>query len=441
MNDRCFSIALLVLGGMLLVGAPAHALHLDNEAGEYVLEALPSAAAEARRMDRMELSDQIPAGRHVKRGETLTITVSGLPAGHDLEARVGFLPMWGSEQDQQVQTLGEGATRFVADQDGPLAFVFTTADGPAASHGEVSIKLTGGRALPLYLDGRMDAEDWQDELDHHGHAPFVQLVGERALITLPSAVHARAPIDDPAASFAAIDEMLALQDELAGLDGRSARDRPTPLRVHYLVDFRASARDREGFSMYATDGFIGMLDDNAHELTDPERLRASWGIWHETGHTHQQHSWTWESFAEVNVNLFSLYVQDALGAADALTRSVDGEASWIERASAYRDGEVTDMVEAVPDDDESGYFIRLVMLRELVDAYGWELFSDMHRHFRRQPLPDDATDRDKADAFVVALCELSGEDLRPYLASWGLSPSRQADRKIDGMPLEGAALE
>ena len=441
MTDHRLSIACFALGAMLLVGVPARALHLDNEAGEYVLEALPSAATEARRMDRMELSDQIPAGRYLQQGETLTISVSGLPAGHDLEARVGFLPMWGSDQDQQVEPLDEGSTRFVANQDGPLAFVFTAPDGHAASLGEVSVEVIGGRALPLYLDGTMDAEDWLDELDRHGGAPFVQLVGDRALITLPSAVHARAPIDDPAASFVAIDEMLALQDELAGLDGRSARDRPTPLRVHYLVDFRASARDREGFYMYATDGFIGMLDDNAHELTDPEQLRTSWGIWHETGHTHQQRSWTWESFTEVNVNLFSLYVQDALGAADALTRSVDGEASWIEQARAYRDGDVTDMIDAVPGDDESGYFIRLVMLREVVDAYGWELISDMHRRFRQQPLPDDATDRDKADAFVVALCELTGEDLRPYLASWGLSPSPQADRKIDGMALAGAALD
>jgi hypothetical protein len=431
--------AVVVVFAVVLTSiASAQAMQLDNEAGRYVLDALPSAESEARRMDRMQLSDQQPAGRHVRRGETLTITVTGLPAAHGLEARVGFLPMWGSALDQQVQPLEDGATRFVADQDGPLAFVFTAPEGRAARSRQVRVQVTGGQPLPLYVDGTTDADDWHDELDRHARAPFVQLIGERALITLPRAVHARAPIDDPAASFEVIDEMLALQDELAGFDGSSARDRPTPLRVHYLVDFRVSARDREGFYMYANDGFVGMLDINAHQLTDPDRLRESWGIWHETGHTHQQHSWTWEAFAEVNVNLYSLYVQDAFGADDALTRSEDGEPSWIEQAAEYREGEVADMLDDVDETDESGHFIRLVMLRELVDAYGWELFTDLHKHFRRQPLPEDASDRDKADAFIVALCELTGEDLRPYLASWGLVPSRRADRRIEMMGLASA---
>lgn len=420
-----------VLCGALLGVAPAHALRLDNEAGQYVLDALPSAAAEARRMDRMELSDQIPAGRHVRRGETLTITVSGLPRSHALELRIGFLPMWGSDLDQQVVGLTEGSTRVTAEQSGPLAFVFSAPDGGTTAPRQVSVRVEGGQPLPLHVDGTMDSDDWADELARHARAPFVQLLGARALITLPAAVHTRAPVIDPAATFAVIDEMIDLQDQLAGFDGSTARDRPSPLRVHFLVDFRASARDRENFYMYASDGFVGMLDDNTTDLTDPDTLREAWGIWHETGHTYQQHSWTWESFVEVNVNLYSLYVQDAFGAPDALTRREDGEPSWTEQARDYRDGDVTDMLDAVDETDESGYFIRLVMLRELQAAYGWELFTDMHKHFRRQPLPGDASDRDKAEAFILALCELTGEDLRPYLASWGLSASARADRLID----------
>jgi hypothetical protein len=426
------NVFLIRLPLYLLLGAvPAHASRLDNEAGQYVLDALPAAAAEARRMDRMELSDQQPAGRHVRRGESLTVTVGGMPRGHALELRIGFLPMWGSDLDQQVQELTEGSTRVVAEQSGPIAFVFSAPEGSMAAPRKVTVRVAGGQPLPLYVDGHMDADDWADELARHPRAPFVQLIGVRAMITLPAAVHARAPVDDPVETFAVIDEMLDLQDQLAGLDGSTPRDRPSPLRVHYLVDSRASARDREGFYMYATDGFVGMLDDNFTDLTDPDTLREAWGIWHETGHTQQQHSWTWESFVEVNVNLFSLYVQDAFGAPDALTRREDGAPSWTERARDYRDGDVADMLDAVDETEESGYFIRLVMLRELQAAYGWELYTDLHKYFRRKPLPADASDRAKADAFIIALCALTGEDLRPYLASWGLVPSARADRRID----------
>lgn len=91
------------------------------------------------------------------------------------------------------------------------------------------------------------------------------------MITLPTRVHNRDPIVDPAETFPVIDAVLDRQNELAGFDGSKSCDRPTRLRMHYLVDFRVSKADREGF--YMSDQFIGMLDDNSAELTDPEKLK------------------------------------------------------------------------------------------------------------------------------------------------------------------------
>ncbi len=420
----------MALCASTLLSASSLASTFDNESGRYVLDALPSAHAEAARMDRMLLNDQQPAGRHVRKGETITITAAAFPQDFELTALVGFRPMWGSQQGQQEQSLDEGETQFVADQSGPLFFAYTMPDGQTRAS-RVSLSVVGGQPLPLYVDGRMDADDWQAELAAHARAPFVQLLGDRALITLPTAVHANAPVDDPAATFVAIDEMLDLQDELAGFDGSSPRHRRSPLRQHYLVDFRVSAKDRESFYMYATDGFIGMLADNTSDLTDPAALRQRWGIWHETGHTHQQHSWTWEALAEVNVNLFSLYVQEAFGEESMLTRSEDGEPSFLDKARDDLDGEVADLLSEVAEDDDDGLFIRLVMFHELKEAYGWDLFKDLHKHFRVHPLADDASDQDKADAFVIAMCQLTGVDLRPFFASWGLRASSKAEREID----------
>lgn len=421
----------LLSGLLALQASPNAASTLDNEAGEYTLSALPDPLREAERMDRMQLSDQQPAGRQVRKGETLIVHTSGLPPGFVLSATVGFLPMWNVEQTEQVEVLDEGETRFRADQDGPLFFRLNPPAGRDGARAEVRVRLNGGRPLPLYVDGAMDAQDWSDELEAHGHAAFVQLLGERALITLPATVYARQPIPDPSASFATIDRVIQLQDELAGFDASSGRDAPTRLRLHYLVDFRVSAADRETFYMYATDQFIGMLDDNTADLTDPRRLRQQWGIWHETGHTYQQNSWTFDALGEVNVNLFSLYVQERFGQPSALHQAEEGEAAILERARDYLAQGASDYLEEPPEDeDSSGYFIRLVLFHQLKEVYGWELFMDLHKHFRAHPLPADASDQDRADAFVQALCLLTGHDLRPFFERWGLRVSEAADAAI-----------
>lgn len=417
------------------LAAPLAASEFDNEAGEYTISALPDPVREAKRMDRLQLSDQQPAGRHVSAGETLSIEVEGLPRGFALSAAIGFLPMWNVGQTQQTRPLKEGENRFRVEQDGPLFFRLTPPRGRYKATDEVRIRLDGGTPLPLYVDGTMDAQDWAQELAEHADAPFVQLLGERALITLPADVHAREPIGDPAETMAVLHQVIDWQDELAGFDGSTPRDERTRLRLHYLVDFRVSQQDREGFYMYATDQFIGMLDDNTADLTDPDQLRKEWGIWHETGHMQQQHSWTFEALGEVNVNLFSLYVQERFGQPSTLARAEEGDPTLLEQARDYLENGAPDYT-AEPDEDGEGLFIKLVMFHQLKETYGWELFQDMHQHFRAQSLPEDASDEERVDAFVEASCELTGHDLRGFFARWGLRASDKADARIEaaGLP-------
>lgn len=423
---------LLAVSLWILGSGAAAALELDNEAGVYRLSALPDAESEARRTDRMQWSDQVPAGRHVRRGDVLTIHAEGLSGGHTLAATIGFLPLSNTEQGQQVERLREGSTQFRATQAGPLFFRYVTTRGQLRSSGAVEIRVEGGQPLPLYVnDGTMDASDWQQELAAHRAAPFVHLIGDQALITLPSRAHARNPIRDPAKSFATIDTVLDRQNRLAGFDGSSPRDIPSPLRIHYLVDFGVTLADRENFYMYATDQFVGMLDDNFAELTDPRLLRREWGIWHETGHMHQQRSWTFDAAVEVSVNLFSLYTQEHFGQPSTLSRSEDGEPSYLDRARDYLANGAPDFrAEPAEDDDGSAFFIKLVMFHQLQQAYGWELFQELHQHFRANPLPEGASDDDRVDAFIEAICTLTGVDYRSFFQTWGLRASRAANRRI-----------
>ena len=428
---------LIALCALALASPHLRASTFDNEAGRYRLTALPQADREALRMDRMQLCDQQPAGRYLRKGESISVSTAGLPEGYGLDALIGFRPMWGSQLDQQEEPLEEGETRFIADQDGPLFFRFTAPEGRADARGEVSVSVSGGRPLPLYVDGAMSAVEWRAELAAHAKAPFIQFLGDQAMITLPAAVHARDPLRDPRASFAVINQMLDLENELAGFDGKTRRDQPTRLRTHFLVDFRVSKADAETFYMYATDQFIGMLADNTADLTDPAALRERWGIWHETGHTQQQNSWTWDALAEINVNLFSLYVQEAFGQPSRLHASEDGEPSTLERARSYLARGGHDLLAEVDDEDGEEFFIRLVMFYQLKEVWGWDLYKDLHKYFRAYPLAEDASDQDKADALVMALCHLTGVDLRGFFESWGLSVSDAADERI--VALEYAA--
>jgi Peptidase M60, enhancin and enhancin-like len=418
--------------GLLLIMAlsalPAQAATWDNEAGIYTLPLLPSAGAEALRLDTDEREDQQPLGRMAQRGEILTVTLIGLPPGAKARLTIGFRPFWGVAEDQQIEPLDEGMTEVTATQDGPVFLQLTGAGD------DIAVRLTGGKALPLFVDGAMSAGDWRAELAAHPRADFIQLIGDHALITLTADAYRRDPVPDPAASLAMIDQVLGLEDDLSGLDGAEPLDAPTPLRQHFIVDFRVSADARQNFYMYATDGFIGMLPDNTGDLTNPGKLAQEWAIWHETGHIHQPYSWTWGSATEITVNIWSLYVQEALGHSSRLAATDEGKSI---RAQA-RDylGRAGGPPDFLIDDDDT-VFIRLVMFEQLARIYGWDLFRSLNRATRSDPLLPDATDQDKVDYLVRKICLITGEDLRPFFTRWNLIASTTVLDDIGqmGLPL------
>jgi len=59
------------LVSLAFLASAASAAHFDNQSGRYSFTPLPSAEAEMKRMNTiMELSDQQPTGRYVRKGET-----------------------------------------------------------------------------------------------------------------------------------------------------------------------------------------------------------------------------------------------------------------------------------------------------------------------------------------------------------------------------------
>jgi hypothetical protein len=209
------------------------------------------------------------------------------------------------------------------------------------------------------------------------------------------------------------------------------------------VDLYATPKEQEDFYMYMMDYIIGMKKDNFTDLIVPENLKKQWSIWHETGHTQQQNSWTWGSIGEVSVNLFSLYVQEKFKEPTRLKGLEDGETlSTFEKAKLYvANPKANYLFENEKDYNE--LFTKLVLFHQLKTVYGWSFIKKLHQYFRKQAYVqnDSETDQQKVDKFIYASCVVTQNNLLPFFKKWGLRPSAASAQKINALNLKLPATD
>lgn len=386
----------------------------------------------------MVLCDYQPSGLYVKRGEKLNIDVSDLNPAYVLSTMIGFKPMWGNRNDTQEDALQDGVNTVTANQDGILSFVFVKSEGYDTKPSAVRVSVRGGKPFPLYQLNRTDPARWQSDLRTMTDARFVQLISDKALLTITYKDYLKTPITDIPLTFANIHKVIDWEDELAGFDNSRPENMRTRNRMHYLIDLYSTAKEAEAYYMYASDYLIAMKRDNFTDLT--EKLDREWGIWHETGHTHQQATWTWGSISEISVNMFSLYVQEQFGLPTRLGMSEEGDdgPTTFDKARKY----ITQPKKNYLAENEDNYnelFTKLVMFHQLKSVYGWDTIKKLHQYFRKEPYVEnqDETDAEKANKFVYAMCVVSGNNLVPFFTKWGIGIDAATKRKINshGLPL------
>ncbi len=428
---------IIVLFALLLVAcAAANAQVYNNYTKEYTLVSQTEGQIEAERTHRMVLCDYQPSGLYVKKGERITFTVTGLNDDYDLSSMIGFKTMWGNRNNSQEELLQNGTNTVTATQDGILFFIFTKTDGYDTTPSSVRVKVKGGKAFPLYNVGTTNDANWQNDLRNMRDAQFVQFVSDKALVTITYKDYLRTPMRDIAASFKTIHAVIDLQDELAGFDNSTPQNMRTRNRLHYLIDLYSTPTEGESFYMYAMNYLIGMKRDNFTDLTD--NLRTEWGIWHETGHTHQQESWTWDSIGEISVNIFSLYVQEKFGRPSTLAQVQDDEKlTNFEKARKYIADPKKNYLISNEEADYNELFSKLVMFHQLKAVYGWDVYKRLHQYFRRTPFVeiDGETDADKANKFIYAMCAVTGNDLTGFFSKWGLNVDARTAQRIKGLKL------
>lgn len=407
----------------------------NNYQKEYVLTSITDGQIEADRTHRMILCDYQPSGLYVKKGEKISLNVSNLSQNYNLSSMIGFKPMWGDRNKTQENELRNGINTITASQNGILSFIFVKNEGYDTKPGTVKIKITGGKAFPLYQFDKTSVSSWQNDLKTMTDAPFVQLISDKVLITIPYQDYLKSPIGNMAESFKNIHKVIDWEDELAGFDNSAPQNTKTNNRIHYLVDIYSTAKESESYYMYASNYLIGMKKDNFNDLT--ANLNKEWGIWHETGHTHQQNSWTWNSIGEISVNIFSLYVQEKFGLPSRLNIIEDGETeTTFKKAKMYLSQPDKNYLVA-NENDYNELFSKLVMFHQLKSVYGWDAFKKLHQYFRKKPYVSDEneTDEDKVNKFVYAMCLITKNDLTPFFKKWGLSVDKVTAGKINELNL------
>lgn len=407
----------------------------NNYRKEYVLKSMTDGQIEASRTHRMILCDHQPSGLFIRKGEKITFNVSNLNQDYNLSSMIGFKPMWGDRNKTQENQLRNGANSVTATQDGILSFIFVKRTGYDFNPTTVNVNVIGGKPFPLYKLNRSNLANWQNDLKTMTDAPFVQLVSDKVLITIPYKDYLKRPIPNLQASFNTIHQVIDWEDELAGFDNSAPENMRTNNRIHYLIDLYSTPKEAESYYMYASNYLIGMKRDNYTDLT--EKLDREWGIWHETGHTHQQNSWTWGSIGEISVNLFSLYVQEKFGLPTRLNTIEGGEReTTFNKARKYIANPSKNYLEE-NEDDYNELFSKLVMFHQLKSVYGWDSIKKLHQYFRKQPFvyDENETDQDQANKFIYAMCLITRNDLVPFFQKWGLNVDSATRGKINALRL------
>ncbi len=152
-------------------------------------------------------------------------------------------------------------------------------------------------AAPTFVLGRDTADSWAKS--QLSPAPWGTLVGKFAVLHVQTSELRK--LENPAPLLEWWDKALALEDDLVALV------RLAPKRV--VPDRQISA----GF-MHSGYPFMCILSASQKEIIDLPKLTAegNWGFFHELGHNHQRHEWTFDGQGEVTCNFFSLYLMEKL---------------------------------------------------------------------------------------------------------------------------------
>lgn len=372
--------------------------------------------AQLRNIDASPLQS---TGYWVAARDKLTLTYHHGAAAPDIPPALCILPLgkdpkaW--DHIQKIPLVA-GTQTITAEHQG-VVYIGVYHDKPTG--GQLTVKIDGGRPMPRFILGEHDDASWARMLKQFNTAPYVELLGERTMITAR-----RKYVDqnnyqftNPVAVMSQWDKIVVWGETLYGIDAASTWPNcKIPQRFHFTDDVSGIG------SMYTATYRIGTgIDDAIVSVFKPE---TEWGPWHELGHMLQMGPMELGGELEVSVNITSLYVQRERGIRSRLESDGiwDKALAWLK--TPHRDYLTQDV------------WIRLAMLWQLDLTFGKDFYARLARRYRTIPEAQHGYMLGiKLQTFVFETSQISGYDLRPFFTAWGISIRPETHQYIEKLKL------
>lgn len=272
------------------------------------------------------------------------------------------------------------------------------------------VTISNAVEAPLYIMGKTTKEEWAEQMERC-KAPWGEIACPRLIVTLTLSQLQK--IQDIEHTAQILQDSLAAQDWLAGWDITSVGNLKHPMR--FVVDRQISAGS--GHSGYpAMGGGLGWGDRIVSGLTT-----GHWGLWHETGHNHQNPPWRMDAMGEITVNLFTL-VSHCL----VLDQSTGGIPDAISKVFKEK---------KTFHDYNGDSSVQLSFFMEMIKGIGFEPFREASISYANKPYPGSTTNDGKWEWLMIHLSEASGRNLAPYFKAWGFKIGSAAESRTGKYPI------
>ncbi len=360
-------------------------------------------------------------GLYAAPGEVLTVRIPAVATELKLEARIGSTTCrlwshakWTRAPEVDRQFALKSPETPIANAFGGLVYIVVP---DKCEPREIVARIDNAVEAPYFVAGETTLEQWKSTV-RNLPAPRAEIASDKAILTVPSEVIRE--LDNPASLLRVWDAIL---DHCADLAAFPTRDRVKPQR--YCADAQICA----GY-MHAGNPIM-IPTSAAPDLVNVAHLvnEGDWGLYHETGHMHQNGEWTFGGTGEVTVNLFTLYVLDRLCGMRLPDTRVSTDKVQSKILKHIASGCDFDRWKGDP-------FLALSMYTQLIDGFGWDAFKQVFAIYR--DLPEDQRpkgDDEKRDQWMTRFSRHVGRNLGPFFVAWGVPTSEDARKSLEDLPV------
>ena len=341
--------------------------------------------------------------------------------------------------------LDEGVQR---DRDKASGLIYLDCD--AAGDQVLDITIAGAVRAPWFKLGRDSVTAWQETL-RHAPAPWAELEGDRAILTVPSSMIR--DLEDPEPIIRFYDQLVKDVNSLVGLsdDAPDARHRSPDLPFRLVVDPALSLPDTEyivaqsGYPITLNWIFYG--DPWIWLQPDSPQVRAL--VMHELGHNYEPAGQRFEppGAMEAFANLIQYGWQSREGywflGSRTLWPRLRGDIYYAYLPlygypsafldSFLLDGEFRYDARIWVDGPEVSWVQKNAFMIRLIRNLSHEFIATLYSRFRDRPqeaLPPRDNAQKKTDFFFELLCEVTQQDLSLFFQDWYVPVSDEAYQRV-----------